>query len=697
MKKGKICVFLLLNVLVIGSLCHICHAASKEETLALAQKILSDPMLPGSFQGAKISGQVSHKPSKDEDWESYDLLIHGKSDSLSRISLFPGAPNDYEFLLFLNNGEDLAPRPPVTDWDKMVPQWDAFVNRYWPGLHRISDWKTEIWRHSGSGTFSIQYVLTEQKMELFRVVLDIRLVDGKVGGVGTENNRYLLKGKPIPTPPSDEQIISAVRDVLKEKQYPATTDLTSAKMSIDDVRRWALPVPNMGTQILESGNINAVDAKGDIYIITFDYLESKQAAGILTIKTQQELDDFRQKPLTQVDDKQPSWSPGGKQLYFVTSRRASDQPWWTPVAFQYAIAVNQVGTDNLQYISPLKTKHGDYGLYQSPQVSADGQYLAAGLGSNAANLFILNMQRGILHIPERDPAFLIRQQKELGLSDAFLLMTQSMFRSDGNKYPWISRGIQWLANGDFLYLGWLNGGGKQIFLARKTSIDPGQVWDAWPVYQKRGDDTLLCLSPDEKVLSWAHQEPPPTKAEREKGDNAERPWQFVTADFDTEKAGVSNLNKVDLPDKPASISWDSQGKRWLVVTEKNELLWVQKTDGKLTVTKVLLALTWNNTQLRPTSAAVSPDGNHIALAAELENPVAYSQTECVVRSMIFDWDGKSTFVKPFYDPSINGIPRYIFPASGSTWAEVEGNLKKWGLQDMVDPAFVAASAASPGT
>lgn len=359
------------------------------------------------------------------------------------------------------------------------------------------------------------------------------------------------------------------------------------------------------------------------------------------------------------------------------------------MAFEYAIAVNQVGSNNLQYISPLKTSHGDYGLYQSPRISPDGRYLAGGFGNDEAYLFILDMQKGILHIPQRDPVFLVRQQKKLGLPDTFLHLTQSMFSDDGNKHPWISEGFQWLANGDFLYNGWLNIIGDQIYLARKTFANPGQVWDVWPVYQKQGKETLLCLSPDEKVLSWAHQEP---EWRKPKDDNdtptKQYPWQFVVADFDADKPGVSDLNKINLPDKPISISWDSNDKRWLIVTERNQLLWIQKNDTKLTITKVLLPLTWNKIKLRPTSAAISPNGNSIAIAAELEKPVTYAKAECVVRSMIFEWDGKSTFVKPFYDPSLNGIPRYTFPATNSSWAKVEGNLKGLGLLGVIDPDFV---------
>jgi len=690
MKNSRFYIFLLvLMALLSGCLRHDSYAASKQEVLSLAQQVLSDPMLPEAYHTATISGKSSHTASKEENWESYSIIVKGRSESHSRISLFERDPNTYDFSLFLMGSDNDFSNQSVPVWNDMVPKWDAFVEHYWPGMHRVSDWKNEIWRRSGSGTFTIQYTLTKSNLVLFKVSLRIRLSDGKISGIDTSDVRFLFKKTDITPPPATEQIISSVRNILKDNLYPTPSDLTNAEMSINNIERWAIPVPDIGTQILDSGNLKAIDAKGMAYIIVFDYLESKQSATIRNIESQEEIDNFRQKPLTQIDDKEPSWSADGKHLYFVTSRRANDQPWWTPVAFQYAMAVNQVGTDSLQYISPVKTKHGDYGLYQFPQISPDGHYLAAGLGNDEAYLFLLDLTKGQLHIPERDSAFLVRQQKKLELPDTFLRMTQSMFRDDGNKYPWIFEGFQWLANGDFLYLGWLNGGGEQIFLARKTSSEPGQVWDVWPIYQKQGDETLLCLLPDEKVLSWAHQEPEWKKAKDDKSASVKPyPWQFVVADFDVSKPSVSNLIEIDLPDKPASISWDSKHNRWLIVTEKNELLWIRKTDGKLTATKVLLPLTWNDNKLRPTSAAISPDGNHIALAAELEKPVAYSKTECVVHSMIFDWDGKSTLVKPFYDPSINGIPRYTFPVPKSTWAKVEGNLKVFGLQEVVDPAFI---------
>jgi hypothetical protein len=129
------------------------------------------------------------------------------------------------------------------------------------------------------------------------------------------------------------------------------------------------------------------------------------------------------------------------------------------------------------------------------------------------------------------------------------------------------------------------------------------------------------------------------------------------------------------------------------------MLWIKEENGKLSSTKTEINLKWGEIGLKPTSAAVSPDGSKIAVAAELDKPQVYEKTECVARSLIFLWDGKSEQVTPAYDPSLNGIPRYTFP-NGSPWAKIVGDVKKFGLEGVADPAYFVTppstiSAAHP--
>jgi len=71
----------------------------------------------------------------------------------------------------------------------------------------------------------------------------------------------------------------------------------------------------------------------------------------------------------------------------------------------------------------------------------------------------------------------------------------------------------------------------------------------------------------------------------------------------------------------------------------------------------------------------------------LEKPQLYPQTECVVRSLIFLWDGQSTSVSPAYEPSLNGLPRYVFPATKSSWAHIRGDAQRLQLDSSADPAY----------
>lgn len=538
----------------------------------------------------------------------------------------------------------------------------------------------------------MQYALKEEQVEALQVTINVRLSDGKINGVSTQDSRYLLQGAVIPPAPSETNLIAATQLALKQKTPQKFTDYRFSVLR----RKVGKKPGTQQIQFSDSGYLTAVDSDNKPYIIVFDYDEKTGTGTVSDVYPKSDLDNFRQKPLTQVSDTSPSWSADGKQLYFVSTRDAKDRSWWNrgTVAFLQALALNQVSTDNVQFLSPLKTTGGDYGLYDSPCVSPDGRYLAAKLGNDQGHLFILDLQKGILHIPERDPAWLDKTLDTAGASEKQSQYYKKFILQDGDQMQWISNGTQWLKDDNFLYAGWLNGKGNGIYLCKKVLSKPFQNWDILEIQRDKGDDVLPCLSSQEKVLSWAYQDPPQRK---QKGEATTpetlQQWHFVTADFEAAKAGVSNLNQTDLPNEPASISWDEHTRRWLIVTVKNELLWVQNEAGKLTKAKVLAPLTWNDNKLHPTSAAVSPDGNHIALAAELEEPIVYSKTECVIHSMIFDWDGKSTSVKPLYDPSLNGMLRYIFPATNSQWAKVEGNLKKFGLQDVVDPDFATSSSA----
>lgn len=250
-----------------------------------------------------------------------------------------------------------------------------------------------------------------------------------------------------------------------------------------------------------------------------------------------------------------------------------------------------------------------------------------------------------------------------------------------------------------------------LYVARWEKNKPPQELELVPVVVELGDDVLPRLTLDGKSLAWARKI---YKRERDKAPGEKDRWQFLLADFDADKLATKaprpepgqviyettaiaalnthNRRSLDLPDEPLSIAWDEPNKRWLVVT-RSQVLWMREEDGQLK-SEAAPALKWKNIALRPTSADVSSTGK-IAIAAELETPQVYEKTECVVRSLIFGWDGLATSVEPLYDPSLNGLPRYTFPATGSTWARVVGDAKRLGLEGSVDAATFVQALATP--
>lgn len=415
------------------------NASIPENKIQLIKDILNDPMLPDYVHDAMVSID-----RENSDGEATSLIVKRKDKAI-----VPGVFSIIHRQLAKTKTDEVAAFfhiptldgdiPQNVNWDEMQKNWTAFVNRYWPSVHRTSDWHDEIHNYSGRGVFTINYAQMEGDIAVLSVSIEVNLGDGKIWGFYETDYRNLLKGYVIPQAPSASGILSATQKALSKKTPKKFSDFkiiaSGRKVKRNLSSKPAEPTTgNSAFDLVDSGYMTAFDEENTPYIVVFNYSEQEGAVTVLNFYPKSDLNNSRrQKPLTQIDDKEPSWSADGKHLYFVTSRRAKDQPWWTPVAFQYAMAVNQIGTDNLQYISPLKTKYGDYGLYQSPRISPNGHYLAAGLGSDEAYLFILDMQKGILHIPQRDPAFLVRQQKQLGVPDDYLRMWQSVFRSDGNK------------------------------------------------------------------------------------------------------------------------------------------------------------------------------------------------------------------------------------------------------------------------
>ncbi|MDQ3815035.1 MAG: hypothetical protein M3347_13940 [Armatimonadota bacterium] len=650
-------------------------AATLEDTVSLIKRILNDPMLPESVHGAQLVFK-DKDPKKARDYLIADSLnykilkVRGFNNSIDGAHIYPRDANTFDFSIFLVN-EDQTEVSEEPDWAKLEPQWDAFVARYSPGLERISDWRRENWRSGGRGLFTIQYALKDKEAQVFRVGLNIRLADGKIGGVGTSDMRPLLAGKPVPLAPSPDTLLAAFRQAWTASR--AGTPLRNLRFW--DKIRQIFPDGKGGAIFNYAINVLADTEDGKTLIINANYAESSAKIEISSVITQEELKQLQQRPYTRVEDARPVWSSDGQQLYFNTTRNVKGYPWWRRGSLVYSLARGQVTGDKaagLVLIDPIKSVWGNYGLYGTASPSPFSRYLAGSFGGHQ-QLLVLDLQQGNFYLPRRDPKWHEALVKKWRLPPNQLT----------GDLPWEMQGIVWPPEENALLVAmpfaWPD---YDLFLLKREPTQPPQMWDLVPLDADRGDAIWPCLAPSGKLLGYGHSVP--QTREEVKADKSKQ-WQLVLSDFDAITAKLSHQRSQDLDSEPTSISWDNKSQRWLVVT-KTAMLWVQEVEGKLQAAPVP-ALKWGDISLHPTAAAVSPQGDKIAVAAELSKPQVYEKTEAVVAATIFLWDGKSEQVQPLFDPSLNGLPRYVFPATGSPWARIKGDVQKFGLESIADPAY----------
>lgn len=661
-------------------------AATKEDTLKKIESILKDSMLPQSAHGSILQAtRERHKGII-----SYAIVNPGRlsPNSVNQVSLFPREGETFDFSIFLANDDGTQPdREP--DWAKLETQWDAFVTRYWPNmkLERIDDWRREILRYRANrGLFTIQYALKQQDVQVFRVGLDIRLADGKIGGMNTQGAHYinLFKGKILLPPTENQVLLTAFESALREQRSKGVAWPEFDSLSIK--RTWRRG-SHIGDKVMFSTNVElrgqTLDKKPFVISGTYFEKNGQELDGKvenLSIIAESELQQMQQKPFTRVLDSDPAWSSDGKQLLFTTTRDYKGRPWWNRAAVVYVPSIASYNREDKQVslIRSIKPQGRDNQSYSLPSPSPSGRYLAATLPTSNDKLFILDMHKGIVYLPQRDPSWGLELQKKHNLP------TQAVPQGP----HWSIQSARWLSDESGLVLAMYGDWSDlDLYLIKRDPTKPPYEWNVYPIAAGQGDDTLPSLSLQDKRLAWAskaHNTLP--KGVDNQQLQPER-WSFVVAEFDASTGALSSRRMLPLPSKPQSLSWDNQAKRWLVVIQGG-MLWVAEQGGKLQVTRVP-TLKWKSLALKPTSADVAPQGGKIVVAAELPTPQVYNKGECIVSETIFLWDGQSAQVEPLFDLSLNGIPRFVFPATSSTWANVVGDVKKFGLENVVDPAYLS--------
>lgn len=680
----------------------------EQQAVSLLRQILKDPMLPQSINQATLKLWSDPEFDKEITKDTSGLYLKKYAlvpsvTHLDEASIWIKPSGEFNMSLWLTNQD--APEPvKEPDWDKLASQWDSFVTRYWPGLQRESDWRQAMMKYApGRGVFNLQYALHEQGFVVASLTLDIRLADGKVGGLNFVDRRQkmqeVFKKHPAPPAPTQAAMLDAVIKAVSEHKVRQLPLPLSSPQIVENSRGYSRLIfaPTEKERTFGWGTTLKVIAdapKNELYLINAQYDEERQKAYIGTIDGPFEKKflardlpalrdttgaDVMVKPFTTVGDSQPVWSADGKHLYFTTTRDVQHRPWWQRGSVLFSIGrcdlgdFAQVPSEDVVLLRPIKPMGADQDGYVNGQPSPSGRYLAV-VYHSSNRFFILDMQEGVVYLPDRTDVWATELLKHLP-SKAYLVDPAS----------WKTKGVAWLPGDVGLILSMpMTFPDADLILAKREKDKAPLHWDLQTLDEERADSIEPHLNHQATLAAYFEKLPSaPAQATQ-----LAAKWRLVVADFDAAASKISNRRKLDLPTEPSSLSWDSKGERWLVVTAEG-MSWVKEIAGKLQVTQVQ-NLKWGDIALHPTAATVAPQGDQIVVAADLAEPKVYEKTEVIVTATLFLWDGKSQQVQPLFTPSLNGLPRYKFSATNSNWARISGDTQNFGLQGAADSAFFLA-------
>lgn len=672
--------------------------------LPTVYKIINDPMFSTRVHGSQLI--LDERKFTDGVLQAnYNFVKDKSSDNISSVSFLCDKNDDIDFLIFLTN-DDVTDVIKSPDWEKMQPQWDAFVTRYWPGMQRIDNWQTILRNYEpGRGVSSMRYALKEQGIDVMSLSLNVRLADGKIGGLDFVNDSSKMhtemKGLKMMPPPAKTEMLTALAQILaslKLTYYDHGRTITTSNYTnihIVEIKRGYSFHKNAEGLVYGYDKLifNADVSPEKMYVFRATYDEETRKATI-DGETSDPMDKPKSqpvsppgtmpttnsvvseaKPYTTVVDSKPAWGDNGQELSFTTTRDVRGRPWWQRQSIVLSSAVYSVSQDKTAtptLVRPIKPLGSDFGGYGLATLSPTGKFLAATQGPRENQLFLLNMKQGLVYLPDRDAQWKAKMFRIIGDT-----------REDAlPQLRWEVADILWLPDESGLILSiFMNFPEPNLYLARLPKDKAPQELELTPLVVERGDSILPAVADAGKMLSYAHKIYQRGSAKQPAAEQ----WQLVVTDFSASTSKTTNPRILALSAKPTSISWDSKSSRWLVVTQQ-DMLWVHEENKTLQATKVN-GLKWGQLALHVNSAAISPDGNRIAVVAQLSQPKIYAKTEAQVLATIFIWDGQSQNVQPLFDPSLNGLPRYTFPSTGSSWAHIKGDVKKFGLVGIDDSTY----------
>jgi len=662
----------------------------QKKILKLTKQVLADPAIAETLR----NGELQYAPREETAEEAnsktvpeytiFDYKIITKPQRNFAQSFFMGVSDDgaYRLSLFSSNDElkELTSSP---DWEKLKPEWDAFVAKYWPGLKPRTLWQNAIKDYEADrGLFTLTYDFREQNLILAQVRIDIRLADGKIGGFNIDDQRPRLRrhlqGRPIPPAPDRGALMQAVRSALVAHDGEHEYNLALEKdVKIKESSRRYGRVTFDRTRANEKPTyvsdlvVVLRQTNGHESHIIFEYEESTRKAfmgGIAESNTPVVSEIAL--PRTLVRDSSPKWGVDGRKLYFATTRDVAGRPWWQRYAPMSSIVVasNLEKEPTLKLIRPLHPLYDDLLSYDLKSAPGKNGRITASLNRGEDQIIFIDEADGTCLFPSQSEAWKERMLKQVP-GQAYLPKAFNWFSreaTNANASPSVILSIDYGTSKNDLYA------------AVPVAAAPAQ-FELIPIVRERGTQLSPCLSPDDKLLAYVQVTASPKKTQEA---TQSKDIRLVVGDFHSATSAISNKRSLVLASQPVSISWDTKLNSWLIVLENGEVQRIAERGGSFTVSK-LPQIKWGDHKLKPISADVSPASGIIAVAAELDTKHVFDNTSCILQSQIFLWDGVTEQVTPAFEPSLNGIPRLKFP-NGNHWATIIGNVKSASLENIVD-------------
>jgi len=488
----------------------------------------------------------------------------------------------------------------------------------------------------------MDYALKQAEAIVLHVGLDIRLADGKLGGVYISDYRPLLKGQRIPPAPSKEEIFEAVLLALSER--PDTARVQNLRPVVMNRR---LSCEEDRFSCYYSMDLRGDTPEGKTLVIIANYYEATQRAKILNVYDQAEL-DRPWKPFATVADQFPVWTADGKGVYFVTHRDWRGRPWWQRGSLAPSIAfcrMDDQPSESLVCLRPIKPLGADFMNYTRVAPSPSGRFLAGTYDTGHRHLFLLDLEQGRLSLTE--------ETKLVDVEDLCWLPGESgLLVSAAREFP-----------------------DTDLFSVHWNPDHPLTDVEGTRLRRQRGEERLPTLSRDGRWLAYARR------------DQEGEQWQIVVVDFDatTLRMGTKSL-AVSVAGEPCSLSWDARNQRLLVVIA-GRMAWIRRGNGNLHIEEVPH---FRDGEVRLTihSAAISPDGERIVCAAILNPPLIREEREVRVASNLYLWDGHSPEMRRLLDPFQIGLGFYTFPGTSSRFARLQGDPERGGLAQIADPEWI---------